>query len=122
MLSTRMKIGLALAAVLGLVDVAGLFSPTPDGEEGPPYEILLICGALGVLTLSAVVAAWRTGSRTAARVVAGSRIVSALLALPAFFVDIPTALLVLVSVSVVLTAVSVVLVLAPAERRVPVTD
>jgi hypothetical protein len=117
----RNKIGLVIAVLLAIGDVVSAFRPTPDGEEGPPYSILLISGVLGVITLAAVVPAWR-GSRTAARVAVGARILSALTSLPAFFVDIPSGLLVAVAVSIVLTVVCAVLILAPADRRVPVTD
>jgi hypothetical protein len=117
----RNKIGLAIAVLLAIADVVSAFMPTPDGEDGPPYAILLICGVLGVITLVAVVPAWR-GNRSAARLAVGARILSALTSLPAFFVDIPAGLLVAVSVSIVLTVVCAVLILAPADRRVPITD
>ena len=44
--------------------------PTPDGEVGPPYVVLLVGTLLGVVGLVGVVIAWRTGSRAAMRVVA----------------------------------------------------
>jgi hypothetical protein len=121
MTTMRNRIGLAIAVLLGLADIVSAFQPTPDGEAGPPYIILLISGILGVVTLAAIVPAWR-GNRTAARVVVGARILSALTSLPAFFVDIPAGLMVAVSVSIVLTVVCAVLILAPANERVPVTD
>lgn len=117
----RNKIGLAIAVLLGIADVVSAFQPTPDGQDGPPYAILLVGGVLGVITLAAVVPAWR-GNRTAARVAVGARILSALTSLPAFFVDIPAGLLFAVAVSIVLTVVCAVLILAAADRRVPVTD
>jgi hypothetical protein len=121
-LTLRNKIGLVLAGLLALSDVASIAAPTPDGEEGPPFVVLVVGLLLGLATLAALVPAWRTGSRTALRVVAGTRIVSAILALPAFFVDIPPALMALAAVAFALTVVCVVLVLTPAARRVPVTD
>jgi hypothetical protein len=122
-LPTRNKVGLVLATVLALGDATSLLFPaTPEGEEGPPQVVLAVGTVLGLVTLVAVVIAWRSGSRKALRAVAGSRILSAILALPAFFVDIPAGLLVVVAVSVALTVACVVLVLAPAERPVPVTD
>jgi hypothetical protein len=117
----RNKIGLVIAVLLAIGDIVSAFRPTPDGEEGPPYAILLVSAFLGVITLAAVVPAWR-GNRSAARIAVGARILSALTSLPAFFVDIPAGLLVAVAVSIVLTVVCAVLILAPADRRVPVTD
>lgn len=113
---TRTRVGLALAAVLGVADVVAVFFPTPEGELGPPFPILLLSALLGVVTLVAVAMAWRTGRRGALRVTAGARVLSAITTLPAFFVPIPAWLMLLAAVSVVLTVVCVVLVLAPAPR------
>jgi hypothetical protein len=121
-LTTRNKIGLVLAALLALGDVASIAIPTPAGEEGPPLVVLVISLLVGLVTLAAIVPAWRTGSRTALRVVAGTRIVSAILGLPAFFVDVPAGIKIGTAAAFALTVVCVVLVLAPANRRVPVTD
>jgi hypothetical protein len=70
---TRQKVGLALAGVYSFMQVPGAFMPTPEGEEGPPYFILVLGALLGVAGVVAAVKAWR-GSRTATRVLAGIRI------------------------------------------------
>jgi hypothetical protein len=121
-LTRRNKIGLVIAGLLALGDCASVFAPTPDGEVGPPLAVIILGGVLGLLTLGALVRAWRSTSRTALRVVAGTRVVSAILALPAFFVDIPPGLAAAAAASVALTVLSVVLILAPAGRPAPVTD
>jgi hypothetical protein len=121
-LTLRNKIGLVIAAVLGLGDLLSLLGPTPDGQEGPPFAVLVLGTLLGLVTLAAIVPAWRTGSRVALRVVAGTRILSALTSIPAFFVDIPAGLRAAAAVGFALTVVCVVLVLAPAQRRALVTD
>lgn len=121
-LTTRNRTGLAIAAVLGLVDLGFLFQPTAEGEDGPPFEVLVLGAVMGLVTLVAAAVAWRTGDRRALRAVAGSRVLSGILMLPAFFVDIPPALMALVAAAIALTVLSIVLVLAPAARRVPVTD
>lgn len=118
--TTRTRAGLVLAALLGVADVVSAFFPTPDGEIGPPLPIVLLGGLLGVATLAAVVVAWRTGRRGALRIVAGTRVLSAITALPAFFVDIPAWLRLAAAVAVVLTVVCVLLVLAPARRSASV--
>jgi len=121
-LTTGTRVGLVLAAVLGLADVVSAFFPTPDGEIGPPLPIVVLGGVLGLATLAAVAVAWRTGRRGALRIVAGTRVLSAISALPAFFVDVPAGLKLVVAVAVVLTVVCVVLVLAPARRSASVVD
>jgi hypothetical protein len=120
--SSRTRTGLGIAALLGLADVVSAFFPTPDGEVGPPLPIVILGGVLGVITLVGVVLAWRSGSRGWLRTVAGVRVLSAISALPGFFVDIPAWLKLLTAVFVVLTVVCVVLVLAPARRSAVVTD
>lgn len=121
-LTTLNKVGLGLATLLAVGDLTSPFQPTPDGQEGPPYAVLLLGGVLGVLTVLGVILAFRTASRSALRLVAGSRIISAVLSLPAFFVDIPSALKIVVGFSVLLTVASVVMVMTPARDRAPVTD
>ena len=120
--TTRTRVGLILAALLGVADVISAFFPTPEGEVGPPLPIVLLGGLLGVATLAAVVVAWRTGRRGALRIVAGTRVLSAISALPAFFVEVAPAVKLIVAVAVVLTVVCVVLVLAPARGAAPVAD
>jgi hypothetical protein len=122
MLSTKNKVGLVIAGLLGLGDIPAALMPTPDGEVGPPYAILVLGSILGVVTVVAVVIGWTKASRGAIRVAAGARIVSVLTALPAFFVDVPWFIKLLVTAAVVLTAVSVVLMLSPARQTSPVTD
>jgi hypothetical protein len=110
------KVGLVLAGILGLADLVGLFFPTPPGEVGPPFAILVLDGILGVVTLVAVVAAWRTRRRALVRLAAGARILSMVTALPAFFAGVPAFLVALVSLFVVLTVTTVVLMLLPPRR------
>ena len=120
-LSTANRIGLGLAVVLSLMDLVALLFPTPPGEVGPPYVVLVFSAVLGVVTLAAVVVAWRSGSRGGLRIVAASRVLSAITALPAFFVGPPAWIVIVVAVTVVLTIACVLLVLTPARSSV-VTD
>jgi len=122
MLSTKNKVGLAIAGFMGLVDMGSVLTPTPDGEVGPPFAILVLGSILGVITVIAVVVGWAKANRGAIRVAAGARIVSVLTALPAFFVDVPWFIKLLVTVAVILTVISVVLMLSPARQTSPVTD
>ncbi|MCF2531643.1 hypothetical protein [Yinghuangia soli] len=114
-LTRKNKIGLGLAVFLGLIGATSFFG-APGGEgdsEGPPQGVLIADGVLGVITLIAVVYAWRTADRTGSRIVAGSRILAAVTSLPAFFVEgVPAFVVALVAVLVVVTAVTVALVLS----------
>jgi len=123
MLSTKNKAGLVIAGLLGLGDVITFFLlPTPEGEVGPPFGILVLGLACGIITVVAVAVAWTKHSRGAIRVAAGARIISMLTALPAFFVDVDAEIKISVTVAVILTVLSVVLMLSPARRTAPVTD
>lgn len=114
-LSIRNKVGLVLCALLGVADVvslAAIGSPA-KGQDGPPVAILVASAVLGVITLVAVLPVWRAASRPAARVVSGSRVLSAITSLPAFFVgNVSAALQTLAGVTIVLTLVGVWLLLA----------
>lgn len=110
------KVGLVLAGLLGLVDVSSPLFPTPPGEVGPPFAILVLDAILGIVTLVAVVVAWRTRRRALVRLAAGARILSMITALPAFFAGVPAFLVAVVSLFVVLTVATVVLMLLPPRR------
>jgi hypothetical protein len=116
------KAGLIIAFVLGLLDMSSPFQPLPDGEDGPPYAILLVDAVLGLITVVAVVIAWRTARRGAVRVAAGARIISVVTALPAFFVDVPAPLQAAVGFFAVVSIACVVMMLAPSRRPIPVND
>jgi hypothetical protein len=107
------RTGLVLA---GLLAVSDLFS----FALGPqPLPVIIASTLLGVLTLIALVPAWRSRQRGAVIAVAVTRIVSALLAVPAFFVGgVPAAVQATAAVIIVLAVVSVVLVFAARTRPV----
>ncbi|MGA5363997.1 hypothetical protein [Streptomyces purpurascens] len=113
-LSRKNKVGLALAGVLGLIDMASLLTAWPDSDApGPPVGVLVAGTVLGVITVVAVVHTWFTANRTGSRVVAGSRILSAITALPAFFVTgVPAWAVAVVALLVVVTVVVIALVLS----------
>ena len=45
--TAKNKIGLAIAAVLGVADCIALAFPTPEGEIGPPIGILVLSALCG---------------------------------------------------------------------------
>jgi hypothetical protein len=117
--STRQKVGLVIAGLYSLTNVPSVFLPNGGGsgdQTGPPVSVLAVDSVLGLVGLVAVVLAWRSGSRAALRVAAGAIILITLTALPAFFVDVPAAVKLLVGVSVLLTILAVVLMFSSTSR------
>ena len=111
MVNTKQKVGLAICAAYSLLNIPSVLFPTSDDGEGPPFAILVVSSALGVIGLVCAVMAWR-GNRVALRVAAGSIILITLTGLPAFFVDVPMAVKAVVGLSVVVTVVALVLMFA----------
>jgi hypothetical protein len=105
--------GLVIAGLLALGDIATPF--TSDGEH-PPLLIGIICAVFGLVTTVGIVRAWR-GSRGWVTAIIVTRLLSAVAALPAFFVDgVPAGAVAAASIGVVITLVSVAL-LASRLRR-----
>lgn len=114
---TANKVGFVLAILLGVADLAAPLNPTPEGEVGPPLAILVFGAVLGLVTIVAVSVGWARQNRAAIRAAAATRILSALLALPAFAApDVPALLKALAAVFILVTILSLVLMLAPARR------
>ncbi len=106
-MSSTARAGLVLFAVLSLGDLADLF--LTDGSH-PPYSVAITGAVLGAVCLALLPFAWR-GGRAAAVALSVLRTVSALTALPAFFMSgVPLAPVVLAAVTLALTATGVVLV------------
>jgi hypothetical protein len=120
-INTKQKIGLVLCGLYSLGNIPSFLADGPDGEDAPPLGILIIGSILGVVGLVATIMAWR-GNRVALRVAAGAIIIVTLTGLPAFFVDVPTFVKVIVGVSVLLTVAAVVLMFSGDRRSAPVTD
>lgn len=120
--STRLRTGLALSVLLGLINIPFVFMPTKSGDEGPPYIVLLLSAVLGVVSIVAAVITWRTGSRVAIRVNAAALIINAVTTLPAFFVNVAVGIQVFAAVAVLLTVLAVVLMLSRDRTNAPVLD
>jgi len=109
--------GLAICALLGVGDIISLAGLGSDADDGPPVLVVLIGAALGVITLVGARMAWR-GGRSGVVTVIVSRVLSALLALPVFFVDdVPDWVPPVVGIFVVLTLVGGVGLLVVSLRR-----
>lgn len=112
--STVAKVGLAICALLGVLDIVSLGGIGAD--DGPPVPIVLLGALLGLITLWGVRIAWR-GQRKGATIVIVARVISALTALPAFFVDdVPDWVVPVVSVGLLLTVIGVGLVAVALKR------
>jgi hypothetical protein len=108
--------GLILCTLLGALQVtASLAGLNMNGA--PPVGILITGGALGLITLAAVVPAWR-GSRPALLLVLASRAAAALLSAPALFIDPSNLVRVVVATAIAVTLVGLWLI-AAALRRTP---
>lgn len=115
--ATRVKVGLGIAIFLGLTNLPGAFQPTPDGQDGPPLGVLVLGTVLGLISIIAAVIAWRSGNRVALRVTAACVILNVLSALPAFFVDVPAFIKLLVAVSTLVALLAVVLMFSRPSAR-----
>ena len=113
--TTSRRIGLVILGLLSLGDIATL--ALTDGET-PPYAVAAVAALLGLVSLVLVVRAFRDPSRPI-RLLIGLRVLSAVTALPAFFVsDVPAGAQAAAAGVVVLTAVGVLLVAAPSHVAV----
>ena len=110
------KAGFVLAVLLGLVNVAALANPTPEGELGPPLAILVVDAVLGAGIIVAVVIGWLRSSRPAIRAATVLLILAAITALPAFVSpDVPSALVAAAGIYVLFTILTIVLMLKPRQ-------
>ena len=112
---TGRRIGLVIFGLLSLGDIATL--AMTDGET-PPYPVAVVAALLGLVSLVLAVLAFRDPGKPL-RLLIGLRVLSAITALPAFFVsDVPAGAQAAAAGVVVLTAVGVLL--AAGTRRVAV--
>ncbi len=121
--STRQKAGFVLGAIVALSNVPLAFIPT-DGtttgaNPGPPVSILVITLVMGLAVCGLLAWSYRTGRRGPVRAAAVLLVVTALLAMPAFFVDgIAAWIRLLAGAYVLATIASIVLLFSPAPRAV----
>jgi len=106
--------GLVILGLLSLFDLAGpLFT---DGEH-PPMEVALVGAAIGLASLVLVGYAARGASRAIAPLVV-LRLLSAVAAVPAFFVDdVPAGITAFAGAFVALSVVGVAMLVRPVPAR-----
>ena len=97
----------AIFAILGLIDVA--LTAVIGSSDAPPLIVSLGVAALGLITLLALVPA-RRGSRGALTAIVATRVISAVLAVPAFFLNAPAWVMAVEGFVIVATITALVLV------------
>jgi len=110
----NLTVGLVIAGLLGILDLPS-FLMSSDSGDGPPLPVAIVSTVLGLITLVALYFGWR-GDRRALWTVAGSRILSALLGVPAFFADIPGGIKIAVAVFLVVTLFAVGLIVSELRK------
>jgi len=114
---TAARVGLVLAALLGLADIVG--GMTQFGADAVlPIAAVLVAIGLGVATLVLVAVAWR-GAGWAIWSVIVLRAVSALTALPAFFLPgVPAEAVITATAAIAVTVLAIALILMGGRGRV----
>lgn len=116
-MSLQYKIGLALCALLGVFDVLSVAGA--GAEDAPPTPIVVLGVILGLITLVGVFLAWR-GAKKGFIAVVVSRVLSALSAVPAFFVeDVPGWVPVAVGIVIVITVIALGLLFSERRQAAP---
>jgi FtsH-binding integral membrane protein len=114
--SRSVLIGLIICALLGIADIVGVVGAGAD--DGPPVAVVIIGAVLGVVSLYGVRLAWTSWPRGRVLIVV-TRVLSALLGVPAFFADdAPDWAPAFVGVSILLTIIGVALLYAEGRRTV----
>ena len=112
--SSRIRAGLALLAVTGLLDLATLFAL---GDPDSPKPVVITGCVAGLVTLAGVAYAWQ-GRRAGLYVVLAALVVDLVLDVPAYFLDAPGWVLVIATATLALIVAGVGLA-APMLRRRP---
>ena len=120
--TTSVRVGLALSIVLGLANLPFLFLDVDWGANEPPFALLLLNAALGLVSVVCAAIAWNSGNRLAIRINAAALIVNTIMIVPGLFFEGPVWMPVLSAVTIVLTVIAVVLMMRRTSAPVPVID
>ena len=116
------RAGLALSALIGLGNLPFLSRDIDWGGQAPPYGLLVLGAAIGMVSVVCAVVAWNSGSRAAIRLNAAALIVNALMVVPGFFVDTNATIKIVTAVVVLATLVAVVLMMRRNQAAAAVVD
>ena len=122
--SSGVRAGLVVSAVVGAANVPFLFPWVDWGAEPPPFGMLLVNTAIGLVSVVCAFVAWNTGARKPLRINATALIINAVMVLPGLFLpDTPPFIRVASAGFVIGTVVAVVLTMRRDDRAVArVTD
>ncbi len=120
--NATVRAGLALSAVIGLSNLPFLFLDIDWGANEPPFALLLLNSAIGMVSVVCAIVAWNSGNRKAIRINAAALIINALMVLPGLFIDTTAFITVISAVVVVATLVAVVVTMRRERTPVRVVD
>jgi hypothetical protein len=108
--TSRTTTGVAVLALLGVVDISWVllaWAGVLGSSDAPPAGALVFFALVGAVTLATVQPA-RRGSRSAARIMIGSRLVSVVLIdVPTYVLDAPAWVLAVATVAILLAALGI---------------
>ncbi len=120
--NATVRAGLVLSAIIGLATLPFLFLDIDWGNDAPPFALLLLNAAIGMVSVVCVIVAWNSGNRTAIRINAAALIINALMVLPGLFVETSAFITVVSAATVVATLGAVVLTMRRERTPVRVVD
>jgi len=120
--TATVRAGLAVSAALGLANIPFLVLDIDWGAEEPPFALLLLNAAIGMVSVVCAVLAWNTGNRRLIRLNAAALIVNALMVLPGIFMESPAFITIASAVIVVATVIAVVLTMRRSDTPTLVVD
>ncbi len=120
--TTSVRVGLALSIILGLANLPFLFLDVDWGAEEPPFALLLLNAALGLVSVVCAAIAWNSGNRLAIRINAAALIINTHHDRARPVLRGPVWIPVLSAVTIVLTVIAVVLMMRRTSAPVPVID
>ena len=120
--TTSVRVGLTLSILLGLANLPVLFLDVDWGDSAPPFALLLLNAALGMVSVVCGAIAWNSGNRLAIRINAAALIINAIMIVPGVFFEGPVWIPVVSAVTIVATVTAVVLMMRRTSAPVPVID
>ena len=120
--TATVRAGLALSAAIGLANLPFLAPGIDWGPESPPFGLLLMAAAIGMVSVVCAAIAWNSGNRQALRVNASALIVNAVMVVPGLFGDTPAFINIASALFVVTTVFAVILTMRRSNERVTVVD
>ena len=115
--SSKVRAGLVVSAVVGAANIPFMFPWVDWGAEEPPFGLLLLATAFGLVSVVCAVVAWSTGARKTLRINATALIINAVMVLPGLFMpETPPFIRVSSAFFVIGTVVAVVLTMRRDDR------